>query len=720
MARLRATSWPLLLGAACALLLPLAAAWVLRRDPALLPSAMDETLLTPVVFAKQAAVGPMAPSLEGGVAWLNTAGPIDLKALRGKFVVLDFWTYCCINCMHVLPELKKLEKAYPNNVVVIGVHSAKFDAEKDEQNIRDAIMRYGIEHPVINDANHVLWNKFGVNSWPSFRVIDPEGRLIAEQGGEVAFATFDAFIKQQLKKYRQKGVLNEQPLRFDLDAERAAPTALRYPSKIVADPEGERLFIADTSHNRIVVTDLNGKLLQTIGSGAEGKDNGGLEDSSFNKPHGMFLRGNILYVADTENHLVRRVDLARKRVTSIAGTGVQARGVPWPGLTPAVASAGGAATPGQFVGRPTATQIASPWDLWIDGKHLYIAMAGPHQIWWMKLDGKDLGPYAGSGAEDIVDGQLLPQRPYDPAFSAFAQPSGLASDGQFLYVADSEGSSIRAVPLNPAEPVRTVVGTAGFPGARLFTFGDVDGQGPGARLQHPLAVTYDDGRLYVADTYNNKIKVIDLATRVCQTLVGTGKPGKTDNPAAFDEPEGLALLGKKLYVADTNNHAIRVIDLADANRVSTLEIVGLKPPKPPASAAKPSFPLATEIQVPAVEVKPVDGKVQLAVKLILPKGYKPNPLAPIRYLIETEGEAGPVDAKAIGTLQKLEKPEKEFSLSVPVSGPGEAKLKVSLTYYYCETGNEGLCKIASGIWTVPVTIDESAAETAVPLEVTAP
>jgi DNA-binding beta-propeller fold protein YncE/thiol-disulfide isomerase/thioredoxin len=683
-----------------------------------------ETLITPVAFnAMQAdpfsGANP-APSLEGGTGWLNVAGPIDLKSLRGKFVVLDFWTYCCINCMHVLPELKKLEKAYPNNVVVIGVHSAKFDAEKDEQNIRDAIMRYGIEHPVINDANHVLWNKFGVNSWPSFRIIDPEGRMIAGEGGEVGFATFDAFIKQHLNFYRRKGVLDEQPLRFDLDAYQAKPTPLRFPSKILADEKEGRLFIADTSHNRIVITDLDGKLLDTIGSGAEGKDNKDFAHSTFNKPHGMVLRGNILYVADTENHLIRRVDLARKKVTSVAGTGVQARGVPWPGLNQAAVQAGGAAAPGEFVGRPLRTPIASPWDLWIEGKHLYIAMAGPHQIWWMKLDGTDLGPYAGSGAEDIVDGPLLPQRPGDRNFSAFAQPSGLTSDGQYLYVADSEGSSIRAVPFDPSQPVQTVVGTAGFPGARLFTFGDVDGQAGGARLQHPLAVVFHDGRLFVADTYNNKIKVIDPTTRVCQTLVGTGKPDKSDSPPAFDEPEGLAVAGNKLYVADTNNHAIRVIDLADGNRVSTLAIKGLEPPQPPQAPTAPSFPGAEEIAAPAARAKLVDGNLELAVKLTLPKGYKPNPLAPIRYLIAVEGDAGPVDAKAIGKLEKLPSEEEEFKLAVPCSGDGEVKLKVSLTYYYCETANVGLCKVASAIWNVPVTIDSTATETSVPLEVTAP
>jgi hypothetical protein len=227
---------------------------------------------------------------------------------------------------------------------------------------------------------------------------------------------------------------------------------------------------------------------------------------------------------------------------------------------------------------PLRTTLSSPWALWPDGKYLYIAMAGPHQIWRMTLPGKSIGPYAGNGREDIVDGPLLPARPFQPGSSSFAQPSGLASDGKWLFVADSEGSSIRAVPLNGRGNVLTVVGTSRLPNARLFTFGDVDGPPGVARLQHALGIVYHHGKLYVADTYNNKIKLIDPTSGVVQTLVGDGESGKKDSPARFNEPAGITVLGEKLYVADTNNHLIRVVDLANDNKVSTLEIRGLTPP----------------------------------------------------------------------------------------------------------------------------------------------
>jgi DNA-binding beta-propeller fold protein YncE len=289
--------------------------------------------------------------------------------------------------------------------------------------------------------------------------------------------------------------------------------------------------------------------------------------------------------------MLGKVDLKSHQVTTIAGTGVQAQG-------------GRFGAPIEQL-RPRTTALNSPWALWIHDKNLYIAMAGPHQIWIMPLGESTIGPYAGNGAEDIVDGPLLPKQNYVPNYSSFAQPSGLSSDGTWLYVADSEGSSIRAVPFDPKGKVRTVIGTSHLGGGRLFMFGDVDGKGKAAKLQHCLDVVYHDGKLYVADTYNHKIKVIDLKTEECKTLAGTGKPGRDDAAngvsATFFEPTGLAFAGGKLYVADTNNHLIRVIDLAHQNAVTTLPIAGLNAPEPKAPTAaapkKPDFSDTKQVKV---------------------------------------------------------------------------------------------------------------------------
>ncbi len=451
-----------------------------------------------------------APSLDGGVGWINTAGPVDLKDLHGKFVLLDFWCYCCINCMHIMPELKKLEHAYPNNLVVIGVHTAKFEAEQDSQNITDAVLRYEIEHPVVNDAREAIWNRYEVNSWPTLALIDPEGYLIYMHGGETKAEVLDNFLKSAVPYYRNKKLLDERPLRFDLQQYHAAQTPLRFPGKIVADEPGNRLFISDSNHNRIVVTNLDGKLIATIGNGASGRTDGNYATAEFNRPQGLALNRDMLYVADTENHLLRKVDLKKQRVVTIAGTGRQAENG-WPGLASPEEISGRARLPQRFAGKPRQTALSSPWDVWVHRKDLYIAMAGTHQIWRMPLAETEIGPFAGNSREDIVDGPLLPRQPFGTGFASFAQPSGLASDGRSLFVADSEGSSIRTVPLlvGANSEVTTILGTADLPTSRLFTFGDVDGAGSRVRFQHPLGIAYHDGLIYLADTYNNKIKVID-------------------------------------------------------------------------------------------------------------------------------------------------------------------------------------------------------------------
>jgi thiol-disulfide isomerase/thioredoxin len=659
--------------------------------------------------------------------WYNTSGPLDIEDLKGKFVLLDFWTYCCINCMHILPALKKLEHAYPGELVVIGVHSAKFENEKDSQAIREAILRYEIEHPVVNDADHAIWDRYAVSSWPSLRVIDPEGYLVAGHSGEIEFDTLDQFLKQVIPYYKKKGTLDNTPLHFHQESAGLKGTPLRYPGKVLADEVFGRLFIADSNHNRLVIATLEGKLIDVIGTGVLGKQDGAYDAATFNHPQGMALRGQTLYVADTENHLLRKIDLAAKTVTTIAGTGAQARGL-WPGIDELTFR-----LPERFVGPPLKTPLNSPWDLWIHGDDLYIAMAGPHQIWKMPLDELEIGPYAGNGREDIVDGPLLPRQPYEMGYSSFAQPSGLASDGSWLYVADSEGSSIRAVPFDLAKEVRTLVGTSLLPSGRLFTFGDRDGTGllelkdgnplrdlaaatAGPLLQHCLGVVFVDGRLYVADTYNNKIKVLDLQTADLKTLAGDGTAGASDDPPRFHEPAGISAAAGKLYVADTNNHLIRSIDLKDGNHVRTLSIAGLAPPAPPKEERRPKFPGAKEVELEEAVLSPSGGAIKLRVDLQLPQGWKLNPDAPLEYLLEVVGDAGPFKSDGPGQLVRLPEPATPFEVSVPVArNDGQGVVRLSLTCYYCQESGLGVCKVGSVIWRLPIQLEANAPHTSVVL-----
>jgi sugar lactone lactonase YvrE len=435
-----------------------------------------------------------------------------------------------------------LEKKYGKLLVVIGVHTPKFDSEKTNAAVLKAMQRYKLDHPCINDSEKKIWKTYNVQSWPTLVLIDPEGNFVGGLASERVYEQLDKAIAHLIKVHRARGTLDEKSVPFKAVAHAEVPGPLFFPGKVLADAKGDRLFIADSTNNRIVITDLKGQQVAVAGTGKEGQADGPFAKATFSEPQGMALRGDTLYVADRKNHLIRALDLKAQTVKTIAGTGKQAVFPP-----SAVALRGG---------NPLRIPLNSPWDLEVVGDSLYVAMAGHHQIWKVSLTKPWLSWFAGNANEDIRDGPR--------ASACFAQPSGLASDGKTLWVADSESSSIRAVPLAGNGRVQTLVGLG------LFVWGDVDGVGPKARLQHPLGVIYHDRKLYVADSYNGKVKVLDPATRALTTLVG-GDGEK----APFDEPGGLSHANGKLYVADTNHHRIAVIDLR-SREVSTLDLQGVE------------------------------------------------------------------------------------------------------------------------------------------------
>ena len=604
-----------------------------------------------------------APDFPAGIEWLNTDRPLSLRELRGKVVVLDFWTYCCINCMHVIPDLKKLERKYANELVVIGVHSAKFAGERETGNIRQAILRYEIEHPVVNDKDMVVWQQFAVRAWPTLILIDPAGKVIGYTSGEGIYEPFDKLIGKVVETFGAKGQLDRTPLKLKLERHRAPTSMLAFPGKVLADEKSKQLFIADSNHNRVVVVSLeDSSVKEIIGSGEVGIGDGGFEAASFNHPQGMAFDGRVLYVADTENHAIRAVDFEKRTVTTIAGTGEQSRH----NVT--------------FGGQGRQTQLNSPWDIVLHDGLLYIAMAGPHQLWRMNPKTGGIAPYAGSGRENIIDGPL--------AEAALAQPSGITTDGRLLYFADSEVSAVRTASLDASGNVETIVGEG------LFEFGDRDGRGSQVRLQHPLGVVYHDGALYVADTYNNKIKRISPESKSAETFAGTGKGGLRDGDGAtFDEPGGVSVAHGKLYVADTNNHVIRVVDLK-TRRVATLQIKGLEKLRPQARSKE----FAGEvIELPAQSIEPGDGTLNL--RLELPSGYKLNAQAPSALTVASpqKGVVGLGD----GSEQTFRNPQ--FPVSIPIKvGEGETTVKASFLIYYCESAKESLCYFKEARVSVPV------------------
>lgn len=606
-----------------------------------------------------------APELTGDRGWLNTDKPLSLAALKGKVVLLDFWTYGCINCMHIIPDLKKLEKKYPNELVVIGVHSAKFDNEKDTENIRRIILRYEIEHPIVNDADFKIWNAYAVNAWPTRYLIDPAGYIIGRLSGEGGYEELDKAIADSIADFRKRGELNEAPLKLVLEKAKVGDLPLAFPGKVIADEKTDRLFIADSDHNRIVVTKLDGTLIETIGTGTHGAADGAFDKATFFRPQGMFLNGETLYVADTENHLIRAVDLNAKTVSTIAGTGEQARAADYIGMARTVA-------------------LNSPWDLQMVGRDLYIAMAGPHQIWRLDLTLREVSPFAGSGREARTDGSVEE--------AAFAQPSALASDGKTLYVSDAEANIIRAIDLD-ARTVQTLVG------GDLFDFGDRDGTEDNVRLQHPLGLARWNDKLLIADTYNHKIKVLDPVKRSVSSFAGSGKPGQADGAKpSFYEPGGLTVAKGKLYVADTNNHAIRVVDLK-TKETKTLAIRGLQPPAANQSENTEVAPKAEEIKLAVQKVRL--GDATLVINVDLPTGYHLNPTAPQRYSVDVKAsEKGPQSASVSKSTKGLTLP-----IRVPVSiPPGSTGVVASFTFVYCREDNTGVCRIKTLRWQAPIEI----------------
>src|SRR5437764_49096 len=650
-----------------------------------------------------------APELEGGRGWLNTDRPLSIAGLRGKVVLLDFWTYGCVNCMHVIPDLRALEEKYSKQLVVIGVHSAKFENEKETENIRHIILRYGLEHPVVNDADFRIWRAYAVRAWPTLVLIDTDGYVVGQLAGEGHYDVLDRAVGLLGEDARKRGTLNETPLKLALERAKTSDLPLAFPGKILADERSERLFITDSNHNRVVVTRLDGMLLETIGSGERGSKDGTFESASFHRPQGLALDGDALYVADTENHLIRRVDLKARTVQTVAGTGAQLLDFDVRG------------------GPARSTPLSSPWDLQLDGRSLYIAMAGPHEIWKLDLDKQQLSVFAGTGMEARADGTR------DEA--AFAQPSGLATDGRVLYVADAESNTIRAVSLEDStrsnsktdgaqtkadaqlktaslsssgEEVRTLAG------GDLFDFGDRDGAGDDVRLQHPLGLALYQNQLFIADTYNHKIKVLDPRARTVKTFAGTGKPGQADGAQpSFYEPGGLAVARGRLYVADTNNHAVRVVDIATKQTV-TLVIRGLQPPALPATAkadeTEAMGPNSEEIKL-APQQLAVSGDAALVVDVALPAGYHLNPSAPQRYKVSVEGGGERLalvggDAKTLGATAK----DLRLPLRLPLRAlaPGAASVRARLTLYYCREDNTGTCRIKTLVFDVPVEVTAAA------------
>ncbi|MFJ2017414.1 MULTISPECIES: NHL domain-containing thioredoxin family protein [Streptomyces] len=470
-----------------------------------------------------------APELIGKGGWLNTGGEeLTLADLRGKCVVVDFWTFCCINCLHVLDELRELEEKHRDTVVIIGVHSPKFVHEAEHQAVVDAVERYGVEHPVLDDPELATWKQYAVRAWPTLVVIDPEGYVVAQHAGEGHAHAIARLVEELEEEHAAKGTLRRGDGPYV--APEPEPTTLRFPGKALLLPSGN-LLVSDTTRHQLVELAADGEtVVRRIGSGVRGFSDGPADAAGFNEPQGLaLLDEGAVVVADTVNHALRRLDLATGEVTTLAGTGKQ-----W------------------WQGSPTSgpareVDLSSPWDVAVFGGRVWTAMAGVHQLWTYDPATDTVAVAAGTTNEGLVDG---------PGAEAwFAQPSGLAvsADGERLWLADSETSALRWVDRDGA--VHTAVGTG------LFDFGHRDGAAGQALFQHPLGVTaLPDGSVAVSDTYNHALRRYDPATDEVSTLA-------TD----LREPSDAVLVGEDIVVVESARHRLTRLRLPEeAVRVASV------------------------------------------------------------------------------------------------------------------------------------------------------
>ncbi|XP_021371936.1 NHL repeat-containing protein 2-like isoform X2 [Mizuhopecten yessoensis] len=648
------------------------------------------------------------PDFENDLQWLNTALPLSLtKELEGKLVVMDFFTYCCVNCLHILPDLEQLEELYKiqDGVVVLGVHSAKFDNEKVLSNILSAVLRYNINHPVVNDGEATLWNKLRIACWPTLLVVSPTGKYLRAFVGEGHKESLEEFLKLALDYYRQKGMIKTHSLPISLEKDKLPATPLKFPGKVAVSGDGKLIAIADSGHDQVLICSKDGIVQSVVGGGKKGLQDGSFKDSQFNSPQGMVFVGDDLYVADTENHVVRKVGLKSGSVTTVVGTGVQGQ---------------------DKEGGNTGTQqeISSPWDLDLgrsigsESKDiLFIAMAGTHQIWvYFLQDGKwykgrhhkarTCLRFAGSGSEENRNNSY-------PARAAFAQPSGLAvsthPDVNSVFVADSESSTVRSVTLKDGA-VKGFVGGEKDP-MNLFAYGDADGVGIEAKLQHPLGValvTDNKGPLLVADSYNHKIKSVDIISKKCETWAapssGSSEKGNNSIPIDLNEPGGLCVdqVHQLLYIADTNNHVIRTVDLA-TSAVSQLPILFPNPDEADGTKEKQvkDFvkPSTVVIDLPPVHIAPAT-KVDVRLHIPLPDGHHFTDEAPSSWLMVCKDEANTILNIEFDTNGRIESSEEQslmsFTLPSDLDLQKYVHLYIKCRVFYCDDSN--VCRLKENVY----------------------
>lgn len=594
-----------------------------------------------------------APELVGD-KWFGTeiARP-TISDFRGRFLLLDFWTLCCVNCHHVLAELRELEGKFADILTVVGVHSPKFEHEKLPASVQAAIARHDIAHPVLNDPNMTTWQNYGVRAWPTLVLVDPVGEVIATYSGEGHGHAISALIEEVASGYEAAGKLIRGAGLYR--APEVVESFLRQPGKITTIPPRYREFFAGADllvsnsggHDLVAISSANPELaLSRIGFGQRGLLDGSLTEAQFAEPYGArFLpeelakaTGFHLVVADTANHAIRAINLVEKTVTTIAGTGEQ-----WMQRD-------------SIMGLGITTKLSTPWDVQVFGSDLLIAMAGEHRLWKYEFATKRVSAFAGTTNEGLVDGPI--------ASAWFAQPSALVASKLFpnrVWIIDAETSALRYL---EGEEIKTVIGKG------LFDFGHVDGIADQALLQHPLgAIELPDGSVLIADSYNRSLRKYSPAQSSVTTVLRD-----------LAEPSDVEL------VSEENGFRVAVVEAA-ANKISIFTIGG------------ESTVSGAELRTarPALEV--AGGSTLLKVVFNPPVGQKfDERYGPSTQLVVSSTPKELLIAGA-GSSTEL---TRQLTINAEV---GEGVLHVAAKGASCdESATDALCHIHQQDWGIPVRI----------------
>lgn len=586
--------------------------------------------------------------------WLNVSRPLETSDLKDRLILLDFWSYSCVSCIKNLPEIKKLEEEFGSKLTVIGVHSGKFDNEKDAQAVKKAVVRYDISYPVIHDFDLKIWNSFEVKALPTLVLINPHGNVVKSYSGENAIEKVKDQISHLVSKYKFQ--VNRDPLPVLLEKFNVLGNVLTFPTKLEYAHDFSYksrhlpvIFIANSGQNNIVASSLSGEMVLKIGSGKKGFEDGDFENASFNSPQGMFYKNNKLYVADFGNNAVREVDFKEGVVRTIIGSGIR----------------------GEIFSKETAAKDAaldSPTDVSLFRDGLAIANSGTHQILFYNFKSEKISILAGNGSQGVADGKY-PE-------NSLAQPSDISVFNNKLYFVDATSSSLRVI--NENNELQTLIGGS------LQNSGHVNGSKEKALMQHPLALLVDDTGAYISDSYNHKIRKYDFSSKQIYDLVGKGRGDNLGaaSSSTFDEPEGLIAVLDRFYLADSNNNRIVILSRGSFNTDLLNVMPALKLPKEGFLQYLPNLQKSEDIVV--------NSQVESVVKIDLKNGWKINDDGPsFVNLLELKNDK---EANLIASFDWHAVKEKEMKLPKLQEGKN---YMLQGSVYYCETKQNALCYIKS-------------------------